>query len=83
MSAGFSADGLAAGFTFSAAPHLISGMAGTRLRAVGNCDDQLKCEEEAIRRLRGSGKAPSGREGGMDGMGASEELWNPGEPFSR
>jgi len=37
---------------------------------VGNCDDQLACEEEAIRLLPGSGKAPSGMEGWMDGMGA-------------
>uniref|UniRef100_A0A0A9F0X4 Gpm274 n=1 Tax=Arundo donax TaxID=35708 RepID=A0A0A9F0X4_ARUDO len=49
MSAGFSDPGLAAGFTFSAAPHLGSGM------AVGNCVEQLACEE-AIRLLRGSGR---------------------------
>jgi len=48
---------------------------------VGNCDDQLACEEEAIRLLPGSGKAPSGMEGWMEWEREGEELWKPGEPF--
>lgn len=72
MSAGFSASGLAAGFTFSAAPHLISGMAGTRQASGGGLWRSVG--------VRGGGDKAS------PGLGQSTE-WNgrscgrPGELF--
>lgn len=66
MSAGFSAAGLAAGFTFSAAPQLLSGMAGTR-RRVGGAELRRAAGVGGggggDKASPGLGQAPSGREG--------------------
>uniref|UniRef100_A0A0A9H973 Gpm274 n=1 Tax=Arundo donax TaxID=35708 RepID=A0A0A9H973_ARUDO len=71
MSAGFSAPGLAAGFTFSAAPHLGSGMAsgGELRRAVG---------------VRGGDKASPGLgQAPPSGMEWEEGALQAGGAFSR
>jgi len=61
-------------------------MAGTKQASGGELRRSAGVRGGGDKVSPGLGQSPEwegGGEGWMDGMGASEELWKPGEPFSR